>query len=160
MSLFVRSFGQLLLVALLISTAEQATAQVQAPKAGAQAKPLVAVDSSKVYMYVERMPVYSGGDTKVLTSDFLREFRSASAAAGCSPPAPVLVSFTVGPSGTIYDVKSVNNQPTPGNLPKLSAACETALAAAASKLPRLTPGMQNRRRVAVSMTLKLAEPTR
>ncbi|MDF7814322.1 hypothetical protein [Hymenobacter sp. YC55] len=167
MSLFIRPFGQLLLLAaLLFSTIEQATAQAQASKARAQAKPPVTLDSSKVYTYVERMPVYpGGGGTKALTADFLREFRSASATAGCSPPTPVFVSFTVGPSGVIYNVASVNNvisvnnQPAPNNLPKLSAACEGALVAAASKLPRFTPGTQNRRRVAVTITLKLAEPT-
>jgi hypothetical protein len=167
MSLSVRLFGQLLLVASLLSTAEQASAQVQAPKAGVQAKPAIAADSSTVYQYVERMPVYpGGGGLKALTADFLREFQSASAAAGCAPPSPVFVNFTVGPSGVIYNVASVknvvgaNNQPTPSNLPKLSAACERALVAAASKLPRFTPGTQNRRRVAVNITLKLAEPTR
>jgi hypothetical protein len=96
---------------------------------------------------------------KALTADFLREFRSASASAGCSAPSPVFVSLTVGPSGTIYDVKSVKNWSAQQNLPKLSAACETALVTAASKLSRFTPGMQNRRRVAVTLTVKLGEGT-
>ena len=159
MPLSSRPLGPLLLLAgLLISTAEQAVAQGQAPKAG-QAKPPVAADSSKVYNFVERMPVYPNGDRQALTAEFLREFRAASAVAGCSPPSKVFVSFTVGPSGTIYDVKSLNNQSTPNNLPKLSTACEAALAAAGTKLLRFTPGMQNRRRVAVTLTVKLGEGT-
>jgi hypothetical protein len=114
-----------------------------------------------VYTFVERMPVYQGsGGMKSLPADFLREFRSASAAAGCSPPSPVFVRFTVGPSGVIYDVASAKEQMAEQKLPKLSAACEAALVAAASKLPRFKPGMQNNRRVAVAITLKLAESTR
>ncbi|HEX8428140.1 hypothetical protein [Hymenobacter sp.] len=162
-----RPLGLLLLLAgVLLSTAGQAVAQGRAPKPGAPTKLPVALDSSKVYHYVERMPVYpGGGGMQALTADFLREFRGASAAAGCAPPSPVFVSFTVGPSGTIYDVKSVNdiksvnNQSTPNNLPKLSAACEAALVAAGRKLPRFTPGTQNRRRVAVTLMLKLAQGT-
>ncbi|WP_375435701.1 hypothetical protein [uncultured Hymenobacter sp.] len=161
MPLSFRPLGPLFLLAgLLFLTVGQAVAQGRIPPTGARVKPSVALDSSKVYTFVERMPVYPGGGTEAFVADFMREFRSASAATGCSPPAPVLVSFIVGPSGTIYHVKSLNNQATQPNLPKLSAACEAALVAAASKLPRFTPGAQNRRRVAVTLTVKLGEGTR
>lgn len=105
------------------------------------------------------MPVYPGGGTEAFMADFMREFRGTIAAAGCSPPSQIFVNFTVGPSGTIYDVKSLSNRATQPNLPKLSAACEAALVAAAGKLPRFTPGRQNRRPVAVTLTVKLAEGT-
>ena len=168
MPLSSRPLGHLafLLASWLLLTAGQALAQTRTPPTGIRTKPPVAADSSKVYTYVERMPVYpGGGGLKVLTADLLREFRGTSAVAGCSPPSPVFVNFTVGPSGVIYNVVSVsnvvsvNNQVAQPNLPKLSGACEAALVAAARKLPRFTPGTQNRRRVAVSITLKLAEPT-
>ena len=156
-----RPFGPLLLLTgILLSTAGQAVAQKPVPKASTPAKTPVALDSSTVYTYVERMPVYPGGGINVFTAELLREFRTASASAGCSVPSSVFASFTVGPSGTIYDVKSINNQLIPNALPKLSAACEAALVAAASKLSRFTPGMQNRRRVAVTLTVKLGEGTR
>jgi hypothetical protein len=71
----------------------------------------------------------------------------------------------VGPSGTIYDVKSLRNQSayaaakqpdaSNGSSPPLPAACDEVLAAAARKLPRLTPGTQNGRRVAVSYVFLL-----
>jgi hypothetical protein len=160
MYLSTRPLGPLLLLTgILLSTIGQVVAQRPAPKVG-QTKPPVAADSSTVYNYVERMPVYPGGGINVLTAELLREFRTASASAGCSAPSSVYASFTVGPSGTIYNVKSINNHLIPNALPKLSAACEAALVAAASKLSRFTPGMQNRRRVAVTMTLKLGEGTR
>ena len=134
-------------------------------------------DSSKVYDYVERMPRYpGGGDKATLTADLLREFRAASTASGCSFPAfPVYVNITVGPSGRIYDVMSLNNLPlitqaqaqsgVKGIVAKrpiwqrLPAACEAAIVAAAQKLPRFTPGTQNGRRVAVEMTLTLVGRT-
>jgi len=131
----------------------------------------------RVYTYVQYMPKYKGEEgTKKLTEDLQREFKKASAAGGCTPPAgPVVVTFTVGPSGVIYGVKSVNNlvlssaSPAPpadakgGNsaqsrLLPLPDACEAALVAAARQLPRLTPGSQSGRAVAVSYTIKLLGP--
>ncbi|UOE34882.1 energy transducer TonB [Hymenobacter monticola] len=121
-------------------------------------------DSTKqVYTYVEQMPLYQGEEgTKSLSEDLLREFRAVGGS-GCPVPSfQILVSMKVGPSGTIYDVKSLRNQsaypaakqPTEGRGP-LPSACDQALAAAARKLPRLTPGTQNGRRVAVSYTFLL-----
>jgi hypothetical protein len=124
----------------------------------AQAAPL---DSTKrVYTYADQMPLYQGEEgTKSLSEDLLREFRAASGSDCPVPSAQIYVSLTVGPSGTIYNVRGLRKQadyPTAkqpdaanggGQLP---AACEQTLAAAARKLPRLTPGTQNGRRVAVS----------
>jgi hypothetical protein len=131
-------------------TAAGLAAQAQSPT-----KPAPAIDSTKVYTYVERMPIYPGSSgMKGLTTDLLREFQAVGAKNGCSPPAPVFVKFIVGPSGVIYNVASVNNsEKTPH--PRLSETCENALIEAARKLPRFKPGMQNGRRVAVSYTLKL-----
>ncbi|GAB2458558.1 hypothetical protein GCM10011375_07920 [Hymenobacter qilianensis] len=112
-------------------------------------------ECTKAYTYVENMPTYLGGNTKNLISDLAREFQVASTKAGCSPPSPVFVRFTVDSNGAICNVASVNNSENTPH-PKLSAACEAALVAAANKLPRFKPGMQNGRRVAVSYTLKLA----
>ena len=127
-------------------------------------------DSSKIYTFVARMPVYPGGrGYLVLLADLRREFRVASGAAGCAVPAyPVNVNLLVGPSGVIYKAEFVNNLPPPvapaGNPnnvantppgPALPAACETALAAAIRRLPRLQPGAQNGRCETVRVTLPL-----
>ena len=127
-------------------------------------------DSSKIYTFVSRMPVYPGGKGYLaLLTDLRREFRAASGAAGCAVPAyPVNVNLLVGPSGVIYKAEFVNNLPPPvattGNPnnvantppgPALPAACETALAAAIRQLPRLQPGAQNGRRETVRVTLPL-----
>jgi len=127
-------------------------------------------DSSKIYTYVARMPVYPGGrGYLVLLKDLRSEFQAASGAAGCAVPTyPVNVNLLVGPSGVIYSAEFVNNLPPPkatvGNpnnvantppSPALPAACETALAAAIRKLPRLQPGVQNGRRETVRITLPL-----
>ena len=132
-------------------------------------------DSAKAYTYVERMPIYpGGGGAKALTADLLREFRAVSAVASCATPNfPIYVTLTVGPSGTVYDVKSINNQPLPVNtnelkgadgrgqtrsnrsLQQLPAACEQALVTACQKLPRFKPGTQNNRRVAVTLIMRL-----
>ena len=128
------------------------------------------LDSSKIYTYVARMPVYPGGKGYLLLlADLRREFRAASGTAGCAVPAyPVNVNLLVGPSGVIYKAEFVNNLPPPvataGNPnnvantppgPALPAACETALAAAIRQLPRLQPGAQNGRRETVRVTLPL-----
>ena len=130
-------------------------------------------DSSRVYTFVQYMPLYKGKEgTKQLTEDLQYEFRTASATSGCALPEVALhVSLTVGPSGALYNVKAINNMAqsgiqiaagpgTPESKPSqsLPAACEAALTAAASKLPRLKPGSLNGRRVAVSYTLLLRPP--
>jgi hypothetical protein len=142
--------------------------------AGASTTPAMAQhpspDSSKIYTFVARMPVYPGGrGYLVLLKDLRREFQAASSAAGCAVPAyPVNVNLLVGPSGVIYSAEFVNNLPPPkataGNPnnvastppgPALPTACETALAAAIRQLPRLQPGVQNGRRETVRITLPL-----
>lgn len=127
-------------------------------------------DSSKIYTFVARMPVYPGGKGYLaLLADLRREMQAASGAAGCAVPThPVNVNLLVGPSGVIYHAEFVNNlpplKPTAGNPnnvantppgPALPAACETALAAAIRQLPRLQPGAQNGRRETVRITLPL-----
>lgn len=127
-------------------------------------------DSSKIYTFVARMPVYPGGrGYLVLLKDLRWEMQAASGAAGCAVPTyPVNVNLLVGPSGVIYHAEFVNNLPTPkptaGNPnnvantppgPALPAACENALAAAIRKLPRLQPGVQNGQRETVRITLPL-----
>ncbi|WP_159452018.1 energy transducer TonB [Hymenobacter roseosalivarius] len=140
------------MVGLLLATVGAAVAQPSA-----SSKPIQeswSNECTKAYTYVENMPVYPRGNLKVLTADLSREFQAASTKAGCSAPFPVFVRFAVDSSGAIYNVASVNNSENIPH-PKLSAACEAALVAAAQKLPHFKPGMQNGRRVAVSYTLKL-----
>ena len=133
-----------------------------------------AIDSlTKIYTYVQYMPLYKGKEgTEMLAKDLQREFKAASVAAGCVIPAfPIVVDIIVGPSGVIHDIMSVNNMPlitaeelaaggrgivARPNLQALPAACEAALLAAGRKLPRLNPGSINGRRVTMSYTLKLA----
>lgn len=121
-------------------------------------------DSSKVYTYVERMPVYPGGGLAALTADLRQAFLVASGGTGCATPGrPVYVRLTVGPSGSIYDVMSLNRaeiikSPAAKRvLPELPAACEAAIAVAARKLVRAKPGSQSGRRVAVELTVKLLD---
>lgn len=121
-------------------------------------------DSSKVYTYVERMPVYPGGGLAALTADLRREFLAAGGASDCATRGrPVFVRLVVGPSGAIYDVMSYNKATTilsptaKPALPALPAACEAAIAAAGHKLARAKPGSQNGRRVAVELLVKLVD---
>ncbi len=128
------------------------------------------LDSSKIYTFMARMPVYPGGKGYLtLLADLRRELQAASGAAGCAVPThPINVNLLVGPSGVIYHAEFVNNLPSPvatasnpNNVantppgPALPAACETALAAAIRQLPRLQPGAQNGRRETVRITLPL-----
>ena len=142
--------------------------------AGAAVAPVIAqrpsLDSSKIYTFVARMPAYPGGRVYLLLlNDLRREFQAASGAVECAVPTyPVNVNLLVGPSGVIYKAEFVNNLPpskvtagNPNNVantppgPALPVACETALAAAIRKLPRLQPGMQSGRRETVRITLPL-----
>ncbi|RZK25873.1 MAG: hypothetical protein EOO63_15440 [Hymenobacter sp.] len=121
-------------------------------------------DSSKVYTYVERMPVYPGGGLTALTADLRREFLVASKGTTCGTPGrPVLVHLIVGPSGVIYDamswnkVEALKNPGAKRTLPELPASCEAAIAAASRKLARARPGTQNGRLVTVGLMVKLFE---
>lgn len=121
-------------------------------------------DSSNVYTYVERMPIYPGGGLAALTADLRREFLAAGGASDCAARGrPVFVRLVVGPSGAIYDVMSYNKAAISLNpaakpvLPELPAACEVAIAAAGHKLARAKPGSQNGRRVAVELRVKLLD---
>lgn len=121
-------------------------------------------DSSKVYIYVAKMPMYPGG-LEALAADLRREFQVASAATGCATPAfPVFVRLLVGPSGYVYAARSLNAKagdkqfvPTTAtvNLPALPVACEAAIASAARRLLRLQPGRQNNKPVTVEIMVKL-----
>jgi hypothetical protein len=115
-------------------------------------------DSSKVYTYVAKMPVYPGG-MAALTTDLRREFQVASAATGCTTPTfKVFVRLVVGPSGYVYAARSINAAAinTPPS-PPLPPACEAAIATAARRLARLQPGRQNGRAVAVELMVKLLD---
>jgi protein TonB len=119
-------------------------------------------DSSKVYIAVERMPVYPGGGRVALTADLRRAFLEASGGISCATPGrPVVVRLVVGPSGVIYDAMSFNKAETilhpdaKRTLPELPASCEAAIAAAARKLARARPGSQNGRPVTVEVMVKL-----
>ena len=152
-------------------------AQAQQGRPAAASMPADAdADSTKIYTYVQYMPLYKGKEgTVLLTKDLQREFLAASKAAGCAAPrVPIVASIVIGPSGVIHDVISVNNmhlataeesaagrQETTGarsGLPVLPAACEAALVAAGRRLPRLDPGSINGRRVSIGYTLKLVGP--
>lgn len=121
-------------------------------------------DSSKVYTYVAKMPIYPGG-LEALTTDLRREFQVASAANGCTAPAfPVFVRLLVGPSGYVYAARSLNAKaedkrfvPTTAtvNPPALPVACEAAIVSAARRLRRLQPGSQNNKPVTVELMIKL-----
>jgi protein TonB len=118
-------------------------------------------DSSKVYIAVERMPVYTGGRV-ALTADLRRAFLEASGGISCATPGrPVVVRLVVGPSGVIYDAMSFNKAETilhpdaKRTLPELPASCEAAIAAATRKLARARPGSQNGRPVTVEVMVKL-----
>jgi protein TonB len=118
-------------------------------------------DSSKVYIAVERMPVYPGGRV-ALTADLRRTFLEASGGISCATPGrPVVVRLVVGPSGVIYDAMSFNKAETilhpdaKRTLPELPASCEAAIAAATRKLARARPGSQNGRPVTVEVMVKL-----
>jgi hypothetical protein len=155
--------GQKRLLALALMLAAQTPVSAQQP----------APDSSKVYTFVTRMPAYPGGrGYMLLLKDLRRELRAASGAAGCAvPTSPVNVNLLIGPSGVIYRAGFVNNLPPPAKAPArgqnsvantppgpvLPASCETALAAAIRRLPRLQPGVQNGRRVTVMLTLLLVK---
>lgn len=151
----------LLALALLLAANTPVLAQQPAP------------DSSKVYTFATRMPAYPGGrGYLLLLTDLRREFQAASGAAGCAVPTfPVNVNLLIGPSGVIYKAEFVNNLPPPAKAPArgqnsvantppgpaLPASCETALAAAIRRLPRLQPGVQNGQRVTVMLTLPLVK---
>jgi len=159
-----------------LSLLTRSSVQAQKGRPAAASMPAATDSLTKRYTYVQYMPLYRGKEgTEMLTQDLLREFQAASVAAGCvAPTFPVVVDITIGPSGVIHDVMSLNNMPlitaeefaagrrggvgTRPALQALPAACEAALLAAGRKLPRLVPGSINGRRVSMSYTLKLVGP--
>ncbi|WP_375435036.1 energy transducer TonB [uncultured Hymenobacter sp.] len=124
-------------------------------------QPLPPYDSTKVYLYVERMPALPGKEeepvgngvvsaTGIKESKLVSELRRrlvvpAEVAQG-KVDGVVQVSFTVGPSGAHYNHQIHKS---------LSPACDAAALAAVAKLPRFIPGQQSGRAVAVSFTVAL-----
>ena len=100
---------------------------------------------TRVYTYVEQMPALPGEGSygSIATAVQQRLVLPAEVKAG-EVTGKNFVRFTVGPRGSIYDIKMEKT---------LSPACDAAALAAVRQLPRLEGGKQNGRGVAVSLTL-------
>ena len=100
---------------------------------------------NRVYTYVEQMPTLPGGSSMgaIATAVQQRLVLPAEVKSG-EVTGRNYVRFTIGPKGSLYDLKMEKT---------LSAACDAAALAAVKKLPRFEGGKQNGRGVAVSITV-------
>jgi len=118
-----------------LAAAGTATAQTM-PNA---VRVLTTPDSAKVYGYVEHMPELPG---KASITASIREW--VAPGSGCG--SRVVVSFVVGPSGVVKDIRVIQG---PGG------SCNAAVLAAVRKLPRFKAGTQDGRNMAVIITVPL-----
>lgn len=135
--------NQLTTTAWLIALALSACAQQEAPKPPMAATPKPAPE--KVYTYVEQMPqLPGGGGERAIASQLMRLFRVPKLKEQPSWPR-TKVSFVVGSDGRIYNEQVFLTD----SIPEYSAAMLKAVRA----LPRLTPGYQEGKPVAVKLML-------
>lgn len=104
------------------------------------------LDPNPVYTYVEQMPILNGQQTLFASMAAITNLVVAPADA---PEGRVFVQFVVTKTGAISQ---------PRVLKGLRADVDSAVVAAARKLPRFTPGKQNGQVVAVSLTLPVTFP--
>lgn len=100
-------------------------------------------DSSRAYSYVEQMPTLPGGGGR---AELILQIQRTLVLPPNTADGNSSVSFVVGPSGMIYEVK-ITRSSTP--------AGDAAVLAAVAKLPRLRPGRQNGQPLAVQLTLPI-----
>ncbi|MFD1470773.1 energy transducer TonB [Hymenobacter caeli] len=140
--------------------------------------PLPGIDSVHVYTTVTYMPVYQGQPGfQQLSADLMVEYLRLSQGTGCFVPRyGTSVVMTVGPSGTLYDVRLLKDDKTemaaleaqfgdqiakqePSEEEKeLPEACVAQVAEAARHLPRLTPAYVDGQPVAMRLLLSIRMP--
>ena len=101
--------------------------------------------SHYTYTYVEQMPGFVGG-TSALRQAIAELMHYPSQALSNQVRGPVYVNFVVKPDGSLSDVHVQTGQ---------GFGCDEEAVRVVQSLPRFTPGQQNNRRVAVSMTIPI-----
>jgi TonB family protein len=137
---------------------------------------LPAADSTQLYTAVTHLPLYQGkASYNQLAADLLTEYLSLRSATQCpAPRSSVGILLTVGPSGSITDLKL--NRGDERDKAMLQAeygdavaqqegeefpdACVATLKQAAQRLPRLAPAQADNKRVAMQLHLTLPDPNR
>ena len=110
------------------------------------------VNESKLYTYVEQMPMLPNGGGNAAIVESIQ--RSIVYPVGVSASGRVFVSFTVNQAGGVQDIKVVKS---------LAPAFDQAVVAAVEKLPNFIPGKQGGKPVNVSFTVPIMfaqEPAR
>ncbi|WP_232066249.1 MULTISPECIES: energy transducer TonB [Hymenobacter] len=106
-------------------------------------KVVAEVVEQKVYTYVEQMPVFPGGQ-EALLQYIGKNIRYPALALRNQIEGKVFVNFTVGPDGSVTDVKVTK---------PLGGGTDEEAVRVIKTLPRFAPGKQNGRAVSVSFTV-------
>ncbi|WP_231717485.1 energy transducer TonB [Hymenobacter sp. DG25A] len=101
------------------------------------------VVDTKVYTYVEQMPVFPGGQ-EALLQYIGKNIKYPAMALRNQIEGKVFVAFTVNPEGQVQDVKVTK---------PLGGGCDEEAVRVIKTLPRFSPGKQNGRAVSVSFTV-------
>jgi protein TonB len=101
------------------------------------------VVDTKVYTYVEQMPVFPGGQ-EALLQYIGKNIKYPAMALRNQIEGKVFVAFTVNPDGQVQDVKVTK---------PLGGGCDEEAVRVIKTLPRFSPGKQNGRAVSVSFTV-------
>jgi TonB family protein len=107
-----------------------------------------AVDPNPIYTYVEQMPLLNGQPLGPAT---VAAVTHALVMLADAPEGRVFVKFVITKEGQVSHPHIVKS---------LRADVDSAVVAATRKLPRFTPGKQNGRVVAVSVTLPVTVPVK
>ena len=117
------------------------------------AVPIFSADSTEhVYMFAEQMPALRAGGGVSAIADTLRSrVKKLLGPSVGSDSGKGVVSFVVGPRGGVFKEKTEQS---------ITPAVDAAILAAVRHLPRINPGKQNGRQVAVKMTIPIQLPLR
>jgi len=137
---------------------------------------LPAADSTQLYTAVTHLPLYQGTAAySQLAADILTEYLSLRNATQCPAPRSSLgILLTVGPSGSIMDLKLNRGDEHAKEMlqaeygdavaqqegEEFPDACAATLKQAAQRLPRLAPAQAGNKRVAIQLQLTLPDPNR
>ncbi|HPR29261.1 MAG TPA: TonB family protein, partial [Chitinophagales bacterium] len=102
-----------------------------------------ASESDAIFITVEVMPQYPGGD-KAMQEFIRKELRYPAAAKDASIQGTVYVNFVVDATGEVGNIKLIRG---------IGGGCDEEAMKMVSKMPRWKPGRQNGKNVPVSMTI-------
>lgn len=139
-------FMLLLLLGSTVSYAQVGTVDIQRPEDSLQIPELIEnapADSEKVFMYVEQMPEFPGGEAALMTY-ILKNVKYPEEAIKNHTQGKVWVTFVVAKDGSIRDARVLR---------ELGNGCSDEALRVVKNMPKWEPGKQNGKAVNTQFTI-------